>query len=91
MIKKNSGVSNTRNIGLENSKGKYIVFIDSDDYIDLNFLSKMYSILIENDVDAVRCSNNIVNDTKIIGVEKNPVEIINKVISKMDYILGKGV
>ncbi|MGU8908540.1 glycosyltransferase family 2 protein [Clostridium perfringens] len=36
--KHNSGVSSTKNIGINNSIGEYIVFVDSDDYIEKNFL-----------------------------------------------------
>ena len=32
--KENGGVSSARNIGLQNATGKYIVFIDADDYLD---------------------------------------------------------
>ena len=34
--KKNSGLSYSRNIGLENATGSYIGYIDSDDYVDLD-------------------------------------------------------
>ena len=37
--KKNGGVSTARNLGLDNAKGKWITFIDSDDYVDADFLN----------------------------------------------------
>ena len=44
-FKKNSGVSSTRNFGLENSRGKFVVFLDADDLFEPNFiLSKLENI-----------------------------------------------
>ena len=34
----NSGPSKARNVGIENAQGKYVTFIDSDDYIDSDYL-----------------------------------------------------
>ena len=39
----NGGLSNARNIGLENATGEYISFIDGDDYID----TKMYEVMMK--------------------------------------------
>lgn len=36
--KKNEGVSVARNVGIENSKGEYVIFLDSDDYLEKNAL-----------------------------------------------------
>lgn len=41
--KKNSGVANTRNYGLDQVKGDYIMFVDSDDYIAHNMISLLLS------------------------------------------------
>ncbi|WP_042707358.1 glycosyltransferase family 2 protein, partial [Methanobrevibacter wolinii] len=50
---KNQGLSVARNKGLKNSKGDYIYFIDSDDYIAKNTLKELYQNAILNDSDIV--------------------------------------
>lgn len=49
--KENGGLGNARNAGLESAKGEYISFIDSDDYIDKNFLELLYNEAKEDDAD----------------------------------------
>lgn len=53
--KANSGVSETRNLGIEASTGKYIMFIDSDDYIEADTIETLVNCYKEN-VDLVVCS-----------------------------------
>ena len=50
---KNTGPSKTRNIGLENATGKYIYFLDSDDYIEKNTLELLINTAESNDADLV--------------------------------------
>ena len=39
--KENGGVSSARNLGLDNVKGEWITFVDSDDYLKMEFLSNL--------------------------------------------------
>lgn len=48
-------LSHARNIGIENAKGEYIAFIDSDDFIDVHFVEKLYGLLIKHGADIVQC------------------------------------
>ena len=53
--KENGGLSSARNYGLEKAKGKYICFIDSDDYVTQNYISKLYNKIISEDFDISVC------------------------------------
>ena len=54
--KENTGVSDSRNKGIEISDSKYIVFVDSDDWIELNMLKDMYIKAENTKSDVVICS-----------------------------------
>lgn len=49
--KKNEGLGYARNTGLENSSGKYVVFVDSDDYIEKDMIQNLYDDLISKHAD----------------------------------------
>ncbi|MDD7567798.1 MAG: glycosyltransferase [Helicobacter sp.] len=50
----NKGQSITRNKGLQKSLADYIVFLDSDDWIDLDFLEKMYQAVSKSNADMAK-------------------------------------
>jgi len=54
--KENGGVSSARNVGLDNATGDYICFMDSDDYIENDYLEILVNNLEENEADLSICS-----------------------------------
>ena len=54
--KENGGQSSARNLGLDVAKGKYIYFLDSDDYLDLNTLEELYNKAEAENLD-ILCFN----------------------------------
>ena len=53
--KKNGGVSSARNVGLNNSTGKYITFIDSDDCVDKSHIQYLYEAIKKYNADIACC------------------------------------
>lgn len=49
----NAGVSTARNVGIINAIGDYIVFLDSDDYLEFNMLEKLNNIIENNEVECI--------------------------------------
>lgn len=47
-----------RNYGIKIATGEYITFMDHDDYVEKDWLKKLYDTLVLNDVDVSYCSNS---------------------------------
>ena len=60
--KVNGGLSSARNAGLDICKGEYIAFVDSDDYIEKDYLDKLYKAIKENNADLSICGFKYVDD-----------------------------
>lgn len=54
--KKNGGVGSARNTGIEEANGKFITFVDADDYVTQDYLSDLYNGICDNSADLVKCS-----------------------------------
>lgn len=74
--KVNGGAASARNYGIERSTGKYIAFIDADDYIFPEYISYLYKLLIDNDADMSCCSYYKMWDSEAMPFFQEDDEII---------------
>ena len=79
--KENGGLSDARNKGLDIALGDYIMFIDSDDYINPLMVEILYENLINNNADLSICKYMKVNNSDIYNVDKNnqTINVYNKI------------
>ena len=60
--KENGGASTARNVGLENAKGEYMFFLDSDDWLESNTLETMITTAKKENADLVFCEAQAIDD-----------------------------
>ena len=71
--KENGGLASARNYGVERASGKYISFLDSDDYLDKNLFSELEKY-IDKDIDLIKFKMKKVNEKgKVIEKLDGPV------------------
>ena len=66
-LKNSGGCSTPRNIGIKKSSGKYIQFIDSDDYIKLNTCFNLIEISEKNQLDVLCFCNSVINNSNVFS------------------------
>ncbi|WP_104697335.1 MULTISPECIES: glycosyltransferase [unclassified Helicobacter] len=53
----NKGLSRARNVGIKSADGNYLVFVDSDDYIEKDMCEKLYEVLKHQDIEVLKICN----------------------------------
>lgn len=54
--KKNAGLSDARNAGIDIAKGKFLTFVDSDDWIECKYIEKLYQLIKIENCDISMCN-----------------------------------
>lgn len=95
IFKKNGGLSDARNKGIESATGKYITFVDPDDYVEKNFIETMYNNIIKYNADISivgfknvyeKKNNNEENKVDDRGIKfYNSKEAIEKLFDKNSF------
>lgn len=84
--KGNGGLSDARNVGLEKASGDYVMFLDSDDYLELNAVEDLLKIAEESQADIVICGYqaDYVDSNEQLLLTKE-YKAINGIFTKDDY------
>ncbi|GAE30023.1 glycosyltransferase [Alkalihalobacillus hemicellulosilyticus] len=97
----NKGVSIARNQGLLMAKGKYVGFVDSDDWVELTMYERLFQIAEEREADVVMCSyvreflggskEKQLSEQKIIHLQGKQVQtnLLRRLIGPIRHELGQ--
>lgn len=85
-IKENGGLSDARNYALPYVKGKYVAFVDSDDYVEANMFSELWSAAQESRADIVECELD-----KVYSDHSERVRLPKEYKNVSDYMLNARV
>ena len=78
----NMGVSNARNKGLSNAQGKWVCFVDSDDYLDPHMLERLHETANKSDADICICDHIYVHNQykfKSSFIQENALDVNEKI------------
>ena len=72
----NQGVSAARNTGIKAAKGKYIIFVDADDYVSSDYVEYLYNLISSENADFAY-STNIFQSKKDKQIENDIIQIVD--------------
>lgn len=71
VVKKNESQGPARNLGVQMARGVYIAFVDSDDWLDKEYIAKMYQCVLEDNCDFVRCDYYQAGGSEYVVIDIN--------------------
>lgn len=81
--KKNGGAASARNVGIDIAQGDYVCFVDSDDYVAVNYVERLISKLSEYSADVAVCSYYYLfpNKLEVVGYKGG-----DKLSTQVEYL-----
>ena len=81
---KNRGLGGARNYGIQNANGEYVLFVDSDDYIEANTIERLYEKAKNNNLCVLEANylKEGESNTEILPIRDY---FVNKVLSGKEY------
>jgi glycosyltransferase involved in cell wall biosynthesis len=91
--KRNSGVSQARNTGIEIACGKYLIFVDSDDWVSDNFCERAIQILVNDEYDLLLMKHNIYSNNCFfsVRVNLNNISSLQDITNYFDDLFDAGI
>lgn len=91
--KTNGGISDARNVGINKAKGKYIAFLDPDDYIVKDMYETLYKNLIKYKADISICKYQYIQEEKQLNFnnDSNNIFIMDKMQAMKELLINKTI
>ena len=99
LSQENKGLSSARNEGLKLATGDYVTFLDSDDWLESQYLEQLYSVLKKYNADISICEFNITYESKSVARHKKPrtkynsgkIKVFNKYEALSNLFMDKNI
>ena len=84
--KENGGLSDARNKGIDIAKGDYLTFVDSDDFVNIDYIEKLYNSIKFNNTKLAQCGISKVDENNEIieklNYEKNQIKTSHEILNE---------